>query len=95
MFAILQISAVRALGPTPLFPGIPGGPELLVIFLLGFVLGVAPAIFVYYDAGKNDNPHRLLWTVATLIGGLAGSFVGAGIVVVLYLVVGREQGRTA
>ncbi|ELZ27177.1 hypothetical protein C474_17554 [Halogeometricum pallidum JCM 14848] len=94
MLSSLQLSADRALGPTPLFPGIPGGPELLIIFFIG-ILGVVPAIFVYYDAGKNDNPHRLLWTVATLIGGLAGSLIGAGIVIVLYLVVGRNQGRTA
>lgn len=91
----LQFSVARTLGPTPLFPGIPGGPELLIILLVILIMGVAPAIFVYYDAGKNDNPHRLLWTVATLIGGLAGSLIGAGIVIILYLVVGRNQGRTA
>ncbi len=74
----------------PLQFGVPGGPELLIIFLIGLVLIALPAYFVYNDATKRNNENATLWTVATIIGGLVGSILGALLVVVLYLIVGRD-----
>lgn len=74
----------------PLQFALPGGPELLIILLIGLLAIVLPAYFVYNDATKRNNEHRTLWTVATIIGGLVGSLVGALLVVVLYLIVGRD-----
>lgn len=74
----------------PLQFGIPGGPELLVIFLITLLVIVLPAYFVYRDATKRNNENRTLWTVATIFGGLLGNIFGALLVVILYLVVGRD-----
>ncbi|WP_255196056.1 hypothetical protein [Halorarius litoreus] len=76
--------------PIPLQFGVPGGPELLIIFLIGLVLIALPAYFVYNDATKRNNENATLWTVATILGGLVGSLLGALLVVVLYLIVGRD-----
>lgn len=75
--------------PLPLQLGIPGGPELLVLLLITLLV-VLPAYYVYNDATKRNNQNRTLWTVATIIGGLVGSIFGALLVVVLYLIVGRD-----
>ena len=74
---------------TPLFGPIPGGPELLVILLIG-VIAVLPAYWVYSDAKRRNNDNVALWTVATILGGLVGNIVGALLVVVLYLIIGRD-----
>ena len=75
---------------TTLFGPVPGGPELLIILLIGLIVIVLPAYFVYSDAKKRNNDNVALWTVATILGGLVGSIVGALLVVVLYLIVGRD-----
>lgn len=69
---------------------LPGGPELLVILLIAVLAIVLPAYWVYRDATKRNNENRALWTVATIIGGLVGNILGALLVVVLYLIVGRD-----
>jgi len=74
----------------PLQMGIPGGPELLIIFLIGIVLIALPVYFVYNDAKERNNENATLWAVATLLGGLVGNIFGALLVVVLYLIVGRD-----
>jgi uncharacterized membrane protein len=74
----------------PLQFGLPGGPELLIVLLIGLVIIAVPTYLVYNDATKRNNENAILWTVATLIGGLVGNIVGALLVVVLYLVVGRD-----
>lgn len=76
--------------PLPLQLGIPGGPELLVILMITLLAIVLPAYFVYNDATKRNNENRTLWTVATVVGGLAASIFGALLVVVLYLIIGRD-----
>lgn len=76
--------------PLPLQLGMPGLPELLVILLVTLLAIVLPAYYVYTDATKRNNENRTLWTVATVLGGLVGSIFGALLVVVLYLIVGRD-----
>jgi amino acid permease len=70
--------------------GVPGGSELLIILLIALIGTVLPTYFVYRDATKLNNENRTLWTVATLLGGLVGNIFGALLVVVLYLIVGRD-----
>ena len=74
----------------PLQMGIPGGPELLIILLISLVLVVIPTYLVYRDAKRRQNDNAALWGVATLLAGLVGNLLGALLVVVLYLIIGRE-----
>ena len=67
----------------PLQFGVPGGPELLIMFLLiGLVIGLliplALGYFVYNDATNRGNDNAALWavvvaglTAVTFFGGLA------------------------
>jgi uncharacterized membrane protein len=74
----------------PLQTGIPGGVELLILLIIGLILIALPVYFVYNDAKKRNNENATLWAVATLLGGLVGNIFGALLVVVLYLIVGRD-----
>lgn len=74
----------------PLQFAVPGGPELLIIGLVTLLAIVLPAYYVYNDATKRNNENRTLWTLATILGGLVGSIFGALLVVVLYLILGRD-----
>lgn len=74
----------------PLQVGIPGGVELLVVFIVGLILIALPVYFVYNDAKGRNNENATLWAVATLLGGLVGNIFGALLVVVLYLIIGRD-----
>ena len=75
---------------SPLQMGIPGGPELLIVLLISLVLVAIPTYLVYRDAKRQQNDNAALWGVATLLGGLVGNLIGALLVVVIYLVVGRD-----
>ena len=66
----------------PLQFGIPGGPELLIILLIGLVVGLliplALGYFVYNDATNRGDDNAALWavvvaglTAVTFFGGLA------------------------
>jgi predicted exporter len=66
----------------PLQFGVPGGPELLIILLIGLVIGLliplALGYFVYNDATNRGNDNAALWavvvaglTAVTFFGGLA------------------------
>ena len=66
----------------PLQFGVPGGPELLIILLIGLVVGLliplALGYFVYNDATNRGNDNAALWavvvaglTAVTFFGGLA------------------------
>jgi apolipoprotein N-acyltransferase len=74
---------------------IPGGPELFIlglIFVIGlvvFVAGLAATYWVYSDAKQRGNDNAVLWGLLTLLGFFIGLVPGA-LVVVIYLVVGRE-----
>ena len=75
----------RGVVPTmlPLQFGVPGGPELLIMYLLiGLVIGLliplALGYFVYNDATNRGNDNAALWavvvaglTAVTFFGGLA------------------------
>lgn len=74
----------------PLQFGIPGGVELLILFIIGLILLALPVYFVYNDAKKRNNENATLWAVATLLGGLVGNIFGALLIVVLYLIIGRD-----
>ena len=77
--------------PLPvLFGGLPGGAELLALFVIGIIVTALPAYFVYNDATDRGDENATLWTVATVLGGLTGSVFGILLVVVLYLIVGRD-----
>jgi len=80
--------------PLPLFGPIPGGAELLIVFLVFVVLGLlvplGMAYWVYRDAESRGNDDATLWTLATMLAGLFVSVFGAGAVLILYLLVGRE-----
>ncbi len=71
---------------------IPGGPELVIIFLIAFflfVITVGITYWVYTDATERGNDNAVIWAIATF----AGLFIlgPLGVVVPLaYLVVGRE-----
>ena len=70
-------------------PGIPGGPELLIVL---FILVVAFALvgrWVYRDAKKQGNPYAWQWGVgvgALFVAGLIPGLLG----LVLYAVVVRR-----
>lgn len=77
----------------PLQMGVPGGPELLVvfvIFLLVLVVSVVvaggAAYWVYTDAQKRGRDDATLWAVGTL-GGFLLAGVGGFAVLVVYLLV--------
>jgi hypothetical protein len=78
----------------PLFGALPGGPELLVIFLMfgvfGLLIPVGVAYWVYQDATARANENATLWAIATVLAGLFVFVVGAPAVALLYMLVGRE-----
>jgi hypothetical protein len=70
---------------------LPGGPLLYLVGLVTLLSLALPAYYVYNDATNRNNENARLWTVATILGGLAGSGIwetiaGALLVVVLYLI---------
>lgn len=78
----------------PLFGAIPGGPELLVILLvfgiLGLLIPIGLAYWIYRDASARGNDQATLWAIATVLAGTFTFVVGAVGVAVLYLLVGRD-----
>ena len=73
--------------------GVPGGPELLIIFVIGlflFVLSVAvaggAAYWVYTDANRRDRDDATLWALGTLLGFLVGGIGGVAVLIVYLLV---------
>ncbi|AHZ23558.1 hypothetical protein E6P09_14275 [Haloferax mediterranei ATCC 33500] len=68
--------------------GVPGGPELLILFFIGLLLVVplAVAFFVYRDAKRRNSRHALAWGI--------GAFLGGVIVWILYFVVRDEVGSS-
>jgi len=81
--------------PLPLFGGVPGGVELLIVFLVlllifSLLLPVGMAYWVYQDAEGRRGTDETLWALATVLAGLFVSVFGAVAVVVLYLLIERE-----
>ena len=75
---------------------IPGGPELIIVLLIlavglvVFVASLAAAYWVYTDAKNRGNENAAIWGVLTLLGFVTGFVPGVIVVVVAYLVAGRE-----
>ena len=72
---------------------LPGGPELLIVFVVGlilFVLSVAvaggAAYWVYTDAQRRGRDDATLWAVGTLLGFLVAGVGGIAVLVVYLLV---------
>ena len=63
--------------------GVPGGPELLILFL-SVVVPLAVSVYVYRDAKRRNSRHALAWGL--------GSFFGSLVVWILYFVVRDEVG---
>ncbi|WP_277553449.1 hypothetical protein [Halobaculum limi] len=80
--------------PLPLFGALPGGVELLVIFfiflILSLLIPVGMAYWVYRDAQSRGNDDATIWALATVLAGLFVSVFGAGAVLLLYILIGRE-----
>jgi uncharacterized BrkB/YihY/UPF0761 family membrane protein len=81
---------------SPLQFGLPGGPELLIVFLVGLILFVLSVVvaagcayWVYTDAQKRGRDDATLWAVGTLLGFLVAG-VGGIAVLVVYLLVRRD-----
>ena len=72
----------------PLQFGVPGGPELLIMFLLiGLVIGLliplALGYFVYNDATNRGGDNAALWAV--VVAGLtAVTFFGGLVALAIY-----------
>ncbi|GAB3689040.1 hypothetical protein GCM10028857_23940 [Salinarchaeum chitinilyticum] len=65
--------------------GVPLGPEILILVLLGlFALPFVLAIWVYQDATERGNDSAAIWAV--LVGGLGFlTFFGGILAFVIYL----------
>jgi hypothetical protein len=75
---------------TLLFGALPGGPEVVVIFLVFGVFAFIPAGLVYYDASKRGNDHPILWATLVCLFGLVGNFIGLLVALALYALIGRK-----
>jgi hypothetical protein len=64
----------------PLFSGLPGGPELLIILLLFVLIGLGLAIglgvWVYRDASRRGDDSAALWGAFVAVAFLAGLIPG-------------------
>lgn len=79
------------MSPIPL--QMPGGPELLIVVLLGlffFVVSVAVSVgaayWVYRDATRRGRDDATLWAVGTLAGFLFAGVGGIAVLIVYLLV---------
>ena len=73
----------------PLQFGIPGGPELLVLFIIGPVIAVALAYYIYADAEKRGEDNGALWAVVAGLASIVASPIG-GLIVLFVYVLQRE-----
>ena len=69
----------------PIQFGIPGGPELLIFLLIGPVIGVALAYYIYTDAEKRGEDNGPLWAVVAGLASVAASPLGGLIVLFVYV----------
>ena len=75
----------RGVDPTvlPLQFGIPGGPELLIVLLIGLLVPLVLGYFVYNDATNRGNDNAALWAVA-VAGLTAVTFLGGLVALAVY-----------
>jgi lipid-A-disaccharide synthase-like uncharacterized protein len=75
----------------PLQAGIPGGPELVIVGVIGLLLLVVPfvlAYWVYNDAQKRGNDNAALWALA--VGGLTFLTLFGGLLALAVYIWDRE-----
>ena len=73
----------------PIQIGIPGGPELLILFIIGPVIAVALAYYIYTDAEKRGEENGALWAVVAGLASIVASPLG-GLIVLFVYVLQRE-----
>ena len=73
----------------PIQIGIPGGPELLILFIIGPVIAVALAYYIYTDAEKRGEDNGPLWAVVAGLASIVASPLG-GLIVLFVYVLQRE-----
>ena len=73
----------------PIQIGIPGGPELLILFIIGPVIAVALAYYIYTDAEKRGEDNGALWAVVAGLASIVASPLG-GLIVLFVYVLQRE-----
>ena len=71
----------------PLQFGMPGGPELVIVLMIGVMLLVVPfvlAYWVYTDASARGDDNATLW--ALIVGGLGlFTFFGGFLALAVYV----------
>lgn len=67
-------------------PGVPGGPELLILLVMFAILGVIVAAWIYRDASSRGSPWAWQWAVGIvflfmigLIPGIVGLLMYLGV----------------
>ena len=75
----------RGVVPTvlPFQFGIPGGPELLIVLLIGLLVPLVLGYFVYNDATDRGDDNAALWAVA-VAGLTAVTFLGGLVALAIY-----------
>jgi hypothetical protein len=80
------------------FGGLPGGPELLVVFLLvgllSLVLPFVMAYWVYNDAERRGDDDAALWAVAVGVLTIT-TFFGGFLALAVYIWQREEPGSVA
>ncbi|WP_224335719.1 hypothetical protein [Haloprofundus halobius] len=77
--------------PTPLFGALPGGPELMIIFLI-LVLPIGAGLFVYYDAKNHGMAYAPAWALGVTALFFAGFLPGIP-AFLAYIYVREKQAR--
>lgn len=73
----------------PLFGPIAGGFKFLLFGLIGLLIAIGAAYWVYQDASGRGNGNAAIWAGGVLIAGLFLNMLGLLLVLGLYFVVGR------
>ncbi|WP_224268925.1 hypothetical protein [Haloprofundus salinisoli] len=76
--------------PITLFGALPGGPELLLIFLLLVLIPLGVGGFVYSDAKRHGLDYAPAWALGVVALFFAGFFPGLLALAVYFYV--REKG---
>lgn len=76
----------------PLFGPVPGGPELLIIFLVLLLFLILPAVWVYRDASRRGVPYAPAWALGVAALFMAG-FVPGLLALAVYFYMREKMAR--